>query len=51
MLSSIGKIDIPIILDESEYIFAYEDYLDINEDNPDNKRNCELYDTIDPYVL
>ena len=51
ILSSIGKIDIPIILDDSEYIFAYEDYLDINEDNINNIRNCDLYDNTDSYVL
>jgi hypothetical protein len=51
ILSSIGRIDIPIMLDDTEYILAYEDYLDIAVDNLKGKRNCDLYDSTDPYVL
>lgn len=49
-LSSIGRVDIPILLDDQEYMFAYEDYMDY-ADVLSSRRNCDLYDVSDPRAL
>jgi hypothetical protein len=51
VLSNIGHVDIPITLDDSECIFAYEDYLDNSDGYFSQYRNCDLYDGSDPRVL
>ena len=50
-LGNIGRIDIPILLDDQEYAFAYEDYMDYAEGELSTRRNCDLYDVSDPQVL
>lgn len=51
VLSSIGRVDIPIMIDESECMFAYEEYFEYASGDFSGRRNCELYDTSDPRVL
>ena len=50
-LSNMGRIDIPILLDDQEYVFAYEDYMDYTDGELSTRRNCDLYDVSDPWVL
>ena len=48
-LSKIGRIDIPVIIEDTECVFAYEDYMDFAGGS--TLRNCDLYDVSDPRVL
>ena len=50
-LGNMGRIDIPILLDDQEYAFAYEDYMDYADGALSTRRNCDLYDVSDPQVL
>ena len=50
-LGNMGRIDIPILLDDQEYVFAYEDYTDYAEGELSTRRNCDLFDVSDPRVL
>ena len=50
-LLDIGRVDIPITLDDQEYVFAYEEYTDFAEGDLSSRRNCDLYDVSDPHVL
>lgn len=48
VMSSIGRIDIPVRHFDSECILAYEDYTD---ESDQGIRNCNLYDVSDPRSL
>ena len=47
-LDNMGRIDIPILLDDQEYIFAYEEHMNYAEGEFSTRRNCDLYDASDP---
>lgn len=51
ILNEIGRIDVPITLDDSECVFAYEDYLENASGQLSSFRNCDLYGETDPRVL
>ena len=50
-LGNMGRIDIPILLDDQEYVLAYEEYMDYAEGELSSRRKCDLYDVSDPQVL
>ena len=50
-LGNMGRIDIPILLDDQEYVLAYEEYMDYAKGELSSRRKCDLYDVSDPQVL